>query len=82
MNKLEIGMYVRTKDGIITKVDNIYLNANYENKRICSSANDCETELATYGTKERALEVLDEIQKYILLPNPDGSAYVYQMPVK
>lgn len=38
--------------------------------------------LGTYKTKERALEVLDEIQKYILLPNPDGSAYVYQMPEK
>lgn len=36
--------------------------------------------LAEYKTKERALEVLDEIQKYMLLPNPDGSAYVYQMP--
>lgn len=38
--------------------------------------------LGTYETKERALEVLDEIQKYILLPNPDESAYVYQMPKK
>ena len=38
------------------------------------------TDLGTYKTKERALEVLDEIQKYILLPNIDNSAYVYQMP--
>ena len=33
-----------------------------------------------YKSKERALEVLDEIQNYILLPNTDNSAYVYQMP--
>ena len=36
--------------------------------------------IANYKTKERALEVLDEIQKYILLPNTDNSAYVYEMP--
>lgn len=43
-----------------------------------------ETELSTtvgiYKTKERAMEVLDEIQNYIILPNTDNSAYVYQMP--
>lgn len=38
--------------------------------------------LGTYETKERALKVLDEIQKYILLPNTDGSAYVYEMPIE
>ena len=38
--------------------------------------------LGAYKTEERALEVLDEIQRYILLPNPDGSAYVYLMPEK
>ena len=38
--------------------------------------------LGTYKTKERAIEVLDEIQNYILLPNTDNSAYVYQMPAK
>lgn len=36
--------------------------------------------LGYYKTKERALEVLDEIQNYILLPNTDNSAYVYKMP--
>lgn len=33
-----------------------------------------------YKTKERAIEVLGEIQRYILLPNIDNSTYVYQMP--
>lgn len=36
--------------------------------------------LGIYKTKERTLEVLDEIQNYILLPNIDNSAYVYRMP--
>ncbi len=38
--------------------------------------------LGTYKTNTRALEVLDEIQNYILLPNTDNSAYVYKMPEK
>jgi len=39
-----------------------------------------QTKLGTYKSSKRALEVLDEIQKYILLPNTDNSAYVYEMP--
>ena len=38
--------------------------------------------LGTYKSKERDIEILDEIQNYILLPNTDNSAYVYQMPAK
>ncbi len=36
--------------------------------------------IARYKTKKRVLEVLDEIQQYISLPNIDNSAYIYQMP--
>ena len=36
--------------------------------------------LGLYKSRERSLEVLDEIQKYLLLPNTDNSAYVYEMP--
>lgn len=36
--------------------------------------------IARYKTKKRAIEILDEIQQYILLPNIDNSTYVYQMP--
>lgn len=76
-------LWIRSQDRrILQKVDNIFLNANYENKIICSLVDDYEVELATYKSKERTLEVLYEIQKYMLLPNPDGSAYVYQMPEK
>lgn len=58
-----MNLWVRSQDKrMLMKVDNIFLNANYENKRICSYDGDYNTELGTYKTKERALEVLDEIQ--------------------
>ena len=65
-------LWIRSQDKrILQKIDNIYLDANYGNKRICNYVDDYKTELGTYKTKERALEVLDEIQnllkpKYIL----------------
>ena len=49
---------------ILQKVDNIFLDANYENKRISTYDGD-NTELGTYKTKERAIEVLDEIQNIL-----------------
>ena len=77
-----MNLWVRSQDKrILQKVDNIFLDANYENKRISTYDGDS-VELGTYKTKERAIEVLDEIQNYILLPNTDNSAYVYPMPAK
>ena len=73
-------LWVRSQDKrILQKVDNIFLDANYENKRISTYDGD-NVELGTYKTKERAIEILDEIQNYILLPNTDNSAYIYEMP--
>lgn len=75
-----MNLWVRSQDKrILQKVDNIFLDANYENKRISTYDGD-NIELGTYKTKERAIEVLNEIQNYILLPNTDNSAYVYNMP--
>ena len=75
-----MNLWVRSQDKrILQKVDNIFLDANYEDKRISTYDGD-NVELGTYKTKERAIEVLDEIQNYILLPNTDNSAYVYNMP--
>lgn len=65
---------------ILQKVDNIFLDANYENKRISTYDGD-NVELGTYKTKERALEVLDEIQD--LLQNAyigNSNRIVYEMP--
>ena len=52
----------------------------YDNKIVYKESASYIITIGTYKTKEKALEVLDEIQNYILLPNNDNSAYVYQMP--
>lgn len=76
-----MNLWVRSQDKrILQKVDNIFLDANYENKRISTYDGD-NTELGTYKTKERAIEVLDEIQD--LLQNAyigNANRIVYQMP--
>ena len=76
---------------ILQKVDNIFLDANYENKRISTYDGDS-VELGTYKTKERAIEILDEIQDELIssdfMPiekNEEvvltcGSARIYEMP--
>ena len=79
-------LWIRSQDKrILQKVDNIYLNANYDNRRICTNdSRDYESDLGEYKTKERALEVLDEIQnilkpKYILDSSsikPNGDSWV------
>lgn len=75
-------LWIRSQDKrILQKIDNIYLDANYGNKRICNYVDDYKTELGTYKTKERAIEVLDEIQD--LLQNAyvgNANRIVYKMP--
>lgn len=79
-----MNLWVRSQDKrILIKVDNIFLNANYDNKIISTYDGDGNTTLGEYKTKERAIEVLDEIQnilnpKYILNTSsikPDGDFY-------
>ena len=75
---------------ILQKIDNIYLDANYENKRICNYVDDYKTELGTYKTKERAIEVLDEIQSLLqptieykpIVQEEYNPAYTYKHFVK
>ena len=58
-------LWIRSQDKrILQKVDNIFLDANYENKRISTYDGD-NIELGTYKTKERAIEILDEIQSLL-----------------
>ena len=60
-----MNLWVRSQDKrILQKVDNIFLDANFEDKRISTYDGDSIT-LGEYKTKERALEVLDEIQEYM-----------------
>lgn len=69
-----MNLWVRSQDKrILQKVDNIFLDANYENKRISTYDGD-NVELGTYKTKERAIEVLDEIQN-ILKPKMIVNTY-------
>ena len=59
-------LWVRSQDKrILQKVDNIFLDANYGNKRI-STYDGNNTELGTYETKERALEVLGMIEDALI----------------
>ena len=75
-------LWIRSQDKrILQKIDNIYTDANYYNKRICTECNDEIVELGTYNSKERALEVLDEIKE--LLQNAyvgNLQRIVYEMP--
>ena len=57
-------LWIRSQDKMnLVKVYNVFLNANYDNKRISTYDGDSNTTLGEYKTKERALEVLDEIQE-------------------
>lgn len=71
-------LWIRSQDKrILQKVDNVYLNANYDNRRICTNdSRDYESDLGEYKTEERALEVLDEIEEFLINKN----CTVYQMP--
>lgn len=61
-------LWIRSQDRrVLVKVDNIFLNANYENKMICCNDNGETVDLGHYETKERALEVLDEIQEKLMI---------------
>ena len=63
---MKMELWVRSQDKrILQKVDNIFLDANYENKRI-STYDDNNTELGTYKTKERAIKILDELQDFMI----------------
>lgn len=77
-------LWIRSQDKReLVKTNDIYIVRKDKYFHIYCYANDSEIDLGQYGyfeDKTRALEVLDEIQRYILLPNPDNSAYVYEMP--
>ena len=77
-------LWIRSQDKrILQKVTNIYLDANYEDKRISTydGNNGNNTELGSYKTKERAMKILEDIvdlwqNAYI----GNSNRIVYQMP--
>ena len=70
---------VKVRQISVNYQDNKQIIANYMPELYENSGEYYEI-LGTYKTKERAIEILNEIQNYILLPNTDNSAYVYNMP--
>ena len=74
-------LWIRSQDKEkLCKVHDLCVRDNQdENNKINYVIQDIYT-MGVYSTKERALEVLDEIQKYVILPNIDNSNYVYEMP--
>ena len=75
-------LWIRSQDKLkLVKVNYVYAIENKINSfSIYGETIDSAPIIGRYKTKERAIEVLDEIQNYILLPNTDNSAYVYEMP--
>ena len=71
-------LWIRSQDRtFLRKVNTIGI---VEGRDFWSISENLTIDFGTYKSKERALEVLDMIQKYILLPNIDNSSYVYEMP--
>ena len=83
-----MNLWVRSQDKMnLVKIRQISLDYQNNNQIIANyipdfvgTQGEYYEYLGTYKTKERAIEILNEIQNYILLPNTDNSAYVYNMP--
>lgn len=87
-------LWIRSQDRrILQEVDNVFLDSNYGDKRICNYADDYKTELGIYKSKTRALEVLGEIQNKLNIRhcNDAGIQFIlinemtpiiYEMPEK
>ena len=71
-------LWIRSQDGILLEKAEAIRITDYNGVFGIAINNDYMFGL--YITEERAVEVLDEIQNYILLPNTDNSAYIYEMP--
>lgn len=71
-------LWIRSQDGILLEKAEAIKIADYDGTIGIVINNDYV--FGEYKTKERAIEILDEIQNYILLPNTDNSAYVYKIP--
>lgn len=73
-------LWIRSQDKeVLTRVVDIWKDAD-KNEIWSKSSFATKNCLGIYKTKERTIEILDEIQQYILLPNIGNSTYVYQMP--
>ena len=89
-------LWIRSQDReILTKIDYVYLETSNGKEILGGNHYMINKHLGTYKTKERALEVLDEIQNSIikgsfseirnglneLVNITPNPVYVYQMPI-
>ena len=86
-------LWIRTQDkNSLIKVNEIHLHEHIEDSgcEIIGFVDNCEMVVATYSSKERALEILDEIENTLETTNhtvlPIGivsqTVQVYSMPSK
>ena len=69
-------MWIRSQDKrILVNANLIYLNNLFDDKVISANNEINKVDLGNYKSKERALEVLDDLQSKIIIGN-----IVYQMP--
>ena len=74
-----MNLWIRSQDKrILVEVDEVYLNANYNNKVICYERNRESVDLGRYKSKERALEILDEIHNMDIENNPNFRVNEYR----
>lgn len=60
-------LWIRSQDKMqLTEIQNVYVEENDDDYMICCNDFPC---LGKYKTRERALEILDEIQKLIMGQN-------------
>lgn len=74
-----MSIWVRSQDKeFLMKVDNINLELN----RLFTFVGGVTTAftLGTYKSKERAIEVLDEIQEFIMMSKTTQLTTIYEMP--
>lgn len=74
-----MNLWIRSQDKeILTKAEHLDIyNASIENET-SFVIEESGTDLGNYKTKERAIEVLDEIQAYLMSDTPRSN--VYNMP--
>ena len=74
-----MNLWIRSQDKrILVEVDEVYLNVNYNNKVICYERNRESVDLGRYKSKERALEILDEIHNMDIENNPNFRVNEYR----
>jgi vacuolar-type H+-ATPase catalytic subunit A/Vma1 len=73
-------LWIRSQDkSSLEKIDNGIIVVNYIIRKVFADQNMF-VDLANYKTKERALEVLDEIQNYIIGIHDNAIKNLYEMP--